>query len=160
MNHSDQAPHSRLKFTFLNNVAANSQALGLLEELGAALKHITGDDGSQNAELGSFSQKGAAFVLAMLEGEPVGCGGYRPLDQHRCEIKRMYAAQKGRGIGNALCQKLEDMARREGYSSICLSTRVINQAAINFYLKRNYKPIENYGAYAGMTRSVCFQKVL
>ncbi|MBP0651434.1 hypothetical protein J8J40_30680, partial [Mycobacterium tuberculosis] len=35
----------------------------------------------------------AVFVLAEIDGQPVGCGALRPIDAVTAEIKRVYAAE-------------------------------------------------------------------
>lgn len=71
------------------------EALALIHELSERLATITGDDGRKNFSAASLETPRARFVVARLDGQPVGCGALRPLElpvhSHVCEIKRMYA---------------------------------------------------------------------
>ncbi|MFM2069989.1 MAG: hypothetical protein RLZZ623_252, partial [Actinomycetota bacterium] len=55
-----------------------------------------------------------ALLMAVLDGEPVGCGAFRVMDDRpvSAEIKRMYVTLAGRGkkIGSALLIELERRA--------------------------------------------------
>lgn len=132
----------------------------LIEQLNAALNHITGHDGSKNADLADFSQESALFLLALRNGEAVACGGFRPLSSTTCELKRMFAMEKKSGLGLRILQELESAAKSYGYQRICLETRRINHVAVNFHLKNGYQVIENYGVYVGRSEAVCFGKML
>jgi putative acetyltransferase len=107
---------------------------------------------------------GACFLLAMRDGEAVGCGALRPLGlagrADVGEIKRMYAHVAGCGIGSALLRALEQRARAYGYRTLVLSTRVVNQAAVGFYMRHGYIVCDNYGPYVGRQDAVCFEKQL
>jgi GNAT superfamily N-acetyltransferase len=57
------------------------------------------------------------FVMAIIDGRPVGCGGFRRLEQTKAEIKRMYVDPSGRGsgVGRQILQHLEERALAAGY---------------------------------------------
>lgn len=132
----------------------------LIARLNHTLKGMTGSDGSVNADLATFSQTGGLFLLALKDGEPVGCGGYRQLDPVTCEVKRMFSLPAGKGTGKEVLNVLEEKARDDGYQRIWLETRKINQNAIGFYLNNGFHVIENYGVYRGVRDAVCFEKRL
>src|SRR5438067_25689 len=56
-----------------------------------------------------FEPPGGAFVVARVEGRPVGCGGVCRFDDTRAELKRMYVdpAARGQGLGRLLLEALE-----------------------------------------------------
>ena len=68
----------------------------------------------------------SVFVIATLEGEPVGCGALRPFAEDVVEIKRMYVreAARGLGVGRAIVAELEMFAAQFGYKSMILETGV------------------------------------
>ncbi len=138
---------------------AGAVARALMDALSAQLAAITGDDGRSH-----FSPDapvdGAVFLVAYLDGAAAGCGALRPLGAGVGEIKRMYAAAPGRGIGSALLAALEARAQAAGYQALWLSTRRVNQAAVDFYLARGYRVRANYGPYIGRANSVCFEKAV
>src|SRR2546426_4346234 len=61
------------------------------------------------------------FVVATLNGEPVGCGALRCRPDYG-EIKRMWVApaSRGLGIGKRILQRLEDLARKRRVSFLRL----------------------------------------
>lgn len=84
------------------------------------------------------------FVLARLEGAPVGCGA---LVCHRekgvGEIKRVWTERQARGLGVArrVVQRLEALARESGLSIIRLDTNKALSEAQAFYRKEGYRDI-------------------
>ena len=65
-----------------------------------------------------------AFLVATVQGEIVGCGAVRRLNDADAEIKRMYVtpAFRSRGIGRSLLAALEDEARSLGAKRLVLET--------------------------------------
>jgi ribosomal protein S18 acetylase RimI-like enzyme len=47
-----------------------------------------------------------------------------------------------------------------GYSKLWLETRIINERAVEFYKKRGYHQISNYGKYVENEKAICFEKIL
>ncbi|MFS2223351.1 GNAT family N-acetyltransferase [Pantoea sp. B65] len=139
----------------------SADAQWLLGQLSATLQRITGDSGRSSFDAQDLLHPGACFAVARNQaGGAVGCGALRPLNRGVAELKRMYAAERGLGIGGALLAFLEGEARQLGYQEIWLETRRINQQAVRFYLRHGYQPIANYGRYRGNADAVCFAKAL
>jgi GNAT superfamily N-acetyltransferase len=101
-------------------------------------------------------------VLATLDGEAVACGGMKAFGDDALEVKRMYTrgACRGQGLGGKVLEALEKWAREDGFLRIVLETGKRQPEAIGLYLKHGYRPRENYGPYAGIANSVCFEKKL
>ena len=134
-------------------------AIPLLNELSQQLFEITGNDGRQSFAEDDVLMPGSIFLVAEMDGHPVGCGAVRPVSTKVCEIKRMYARFPGMGIGAKILDALERFALDFGYEEIWLETRKVNQRAVNFYLTHGYTIRENYGKYIGREEAVCFQKL-
>lgn len=136
-------------------------ALMLMDELSKALEDITGDSGRNSFAVEDVCVPRALFVIARNEeGEAVGCGAIRPMDENTAEVKRMYAKAKATGIGSEVLLCLEARARELGYSALRLETRLINQRAVSFYENKGYYRIPNYGKYINNQKAVCFEKKL
>ncbi len=105
---------------------------------------------------------GAAFFIAWLDGEPVGCGAVYPLDRRIAEIKRMFVKATARrsGVGKALLTALETCARQRGFSAIRLETGPQQPEALAFYESQGYVSIPLYGEYVGDPHSLCYEKLL
>ncbi len=134
------------------------EAQQLIEELSTVLHGITGDDGKSSFVEEQFNPDQDVFVVALLNGKPVGCGAFRAHSARTCEIKRMYS--KVHGVGTALLQHLEETAVEFGYTQAILSTRRVNTQAVTFYQRHGYQESTPYGKYRGSAISVCFGKAL
>jgi GNAT superfamily N-acetyltransferase len=78
----------------------------------------------------TLTPPGGYFVVAMLDGQPIGCGGLRCHEDHG-EILRMWVAPERRRIGVArrLLEHLEGLARTAGLPRVRLSTnRALTEA--------------------------------
>lgn len=134
-------------------------ARALLDQAAAVLEAITGSDGRTSFQ-GWTDDERHLFLLARDGAAPVGCGGLRPLDPGVGEIKRMFAARPGLGIGAAILAALEAGARVGGYRALWCETRRVNQGAVRFYERHGYTVRPNYGRYVGRPEAVCFEKAL
>ena len=132
----------------------------LLSALSEELFQITGSDGRASFSEDDMQMERSVFLVALADGEAVGCGGLRPVTDDVCEIKRMYAKYRGRGIGNEILHRLERYAQEYGYKEIWLETRKINENAVQFYLRQGYRIRDNYGKYVGRSEAVCFEKMI
>jgi GNAT superfamily N-acetyltransferase len=102
-----------------------------------------------------------AFVVAHLDGEPVGCGALRPLpggDPSIAEVKRMYTAPeaRGRGVARALLRHLAAVAAELGYAQVVLETGTRQPEAMALYAAEGWAPLAPYGQYCGEHLSRCF----
>ncbi len=105
------------------------------------------------------------YVLVAYDAttqSPVACGAIKPYADGVMEVKRMFVApeQRGRGIASALLRELEQWAKTLGAEKCILETGTRQVEAIALYQKCAYRVIENYGQYAGVENSVCFEKTL
>lgn len=88
-----------------------------------------------------------AFLVAWIDGEPVGCAGVKELDRGVVELKRMYVAPRarGRGVARALLAELEIIAAAAGASSIRLLTGEAQPEAVRLYESAGWTRTELYG---------------
>jgi GNAT superfamily N-acetyltransferase len=86
------------------------------------------------------------FVVAYLDGEPVGCGALKRLDDRACEVKRVYVdpAARGRGIARAIMARLEAVAAEVGYEVIRLDTGDRQPESFALYISLGYHEIPDY----------------
>lgn len=101
-------------------------------------------------------------VVGYKNGLPLGCGAIKPFDAESMEVKRMFVIteSRGQGIATQLLEELERWSWELGYSRCVLETGKNQPEAILLYKKRGYRPIANYGQYAGIENSLCFEKRL
>ena len=78
------------------------------------------------------------------------------------EVKRMYTlpGYRGKGYASKILAELENWAAEMSYGKCVLETGKKQPEAIQLYTRNNYTIIPNYGQYAGIENSVCFEKIL
>jgi GNAT superfamily N-acetyltransferase len=67
---------------------------------------------------------------------------------------------RSKGIATKVLNELEKWATELYYKKCILETGWRQPDAIRLYEKNGYKRISNYGKYAGIENSVCFEKEL
>ena len=99
-------------------------------------------------------------VVAYEENKPAGCGAIKEYKPDTMEVKRMYVlpGNRKRGIASGILTELERWAKELSYSKCILETGKGQPEAIELYKKRGYTLIPNYGQYAGVENSLCFEK--
>ena len=142
---------------------ASPAAAQLIAEVSAELGPIYGGDGSAAFRPADVIVPGAAFFVAWLGHQAVGCGALRPMSQTGiAEIKRMYVQPqaRGKGISRRILNALEDRAREYRYHAIWLETGIYQTQAIGLYESAGYRRIPCYGHYADNPLSLCYEKIL
>ncbi|PSK67866.1 hypothetical protein B0E53_00137 [Micromonospora sp. MH33] len=86
------------------------------------------------------------FLLATLNGEPVGCGAIKLHAGAPAEIKRVWVADgvRGLGVGRRLLDRLERYAAERGWTAVRLDTNRNLSEAIAMYRAAGYQEIEPY----------------
>lgn len=142
-----------------DNTHAGFQAL--VTDLDAELAVRDGDDHDFYHQFNGIES--IPYVLVATENDQdLGCGALKPFDGSRIEVKRVYTppAARGKGVARRVMDGLEQWARELGYSHCILETGINQPEAISLYKKMGYKAINNYGQYAGVATSYCFEKEL
>jgi putative acetyltransferase len=101
-------------------------------------------------------------VVAYSGTDAVGCGAIKEYATDIMEIKRMYVPveKRGQGVASMILKELEFWAKELNYVRCILETGLKQPEAIALYKKNEYDLIPNYGQYADVASSVCFEKVL
>lgn len=139
----------------------NENFIALVRLLDADLAEKDGADHSFYAQFNKIDK--IKHVIVGYDGDyAVACGAFKPFDSDGVEVKRMYTREefRGKGIASMLLEKLEEWAAEIGYSKAVLETGKRQPDAIRLYQNNGYRIIPNYGQYAGIENSVCFQKKL
>jgi len=86
------------------------------------------------------------FIVARLDGDPVGCGAVKPVDGQAGEIKRVWVAKSARGLGVArrMLRKLEAAALEMGLAILRLDTNKALTEAHALYRKEGYREVERF----------------
>ena len=86
------------------------------------------------------------FLIAQLDGRPVGCGALKLKARGVGEIKRMWVAPDARGLGIAqrLLEALEKHAAQMGLDTLQLDTNRALKEAHALYSRNGYREIPRY----------------
>ena len=141
--------------------ASNPQFKALVKLLDAELAVRDGEDHSfydQFNQLDTIKN----VVLGYENGQAIACGAIKKYDDQAMEVKRMYSlpSARGHGVATVLLEALETWALELGFSQCILETGIKQPEAIRLYEKNGYHRIPNYGQYAGVETSLCFEKQL
>jgi putative acetyltransferase len=100
------------------------------------------------------------FLVARVEGRPVGCGAIRLLGGGDAEVKRMWVdpALRGQGVAKAVLKRLQDVAMELGATRLVLETGIYQTEAIGLYRSSGFEIVECWGEYATSSTSLCMAK--
>ncbi|MPQ97299.1 GNAT family N-acetyltransferase [Modestobacter sp. I12A-02628] len=103
-----------------------------------------------------FSPPGGLFLVAEIDGQPAGCGGWRVHGPGEVELKRMYVepSMRRRGVAVAVLHALEQAAVRAGHRRMVLNSGDRQPEALALYERAGYTPVDGYGIYAGSPEAV------
>jgi GNAT superfamily N-acetyltransferase len=134
--------------------------IALVKLLDADLAARDGEDHSFYAQFNKIDN--IRNVVVAYDGrEAVGCGAIKAFSADTMEVKRMYVlpSHRNKGIAAMILSELEKWAAELSCSRCILETGRRQPEAIALYTKQGYKHIPNYGQYAGIENSVCFEKI-
>ncbi|MCL6557161.1 MAG: GNAT family N-acetyltransferase [Burkholderiales bacterium] len=143
----------------------------MVAEAQAEITQRYGSEDENPVESVQFDPPEGVFLVAWIDGQPVGCGGWRTISHFSedgglaedvAEIKRMYVAPSARnsGVATALLTALEESARESGMRRVVLETGLAQPEAIAFYTKMGYERVPNYGYYKDSPDCVSFGRDL
>jgi GNAT superfamily N-acetyltransferase len=120
-------------------------------------------------EPGYFAAPNGAFFVGYLDGVPVATGAWRRRSDvdalgstAAAEIKRMYVAPAGRGLGlaRAMLAHLERTAAVSGAAVMILETGTGQPEALALYASSGYEPIPGFGHYRRSPLNRCLARLL
>jgi putative acetyltransferase len=121
-------------------------------------------DGKEHAFYAQFNSLAGIkhALVAYRDGIPVGCGSIKEFGPNVVEIKRMFVLPEERkqGIAGKILAELETWAAELSYTHCVLETGKKQPEAIALYTRSGYRITPNYGQYAGIENSLCFEKPL
>lgn len=110
-----------------------------------------GDGDGTPVDPAEFAPPHGAFLVAYLDGQPVGCGGWRTYheDPRMAELKRMYTdpAVRGRGVARRILAAVEESAQAAGCVRMILECGDRQPEAIALYKSCGYQPVPHFGFY-------------
>lgn len=145
--------------SLLRTTSSNPDFQQLVIELDKDLAIRNGDSNAFFAQYNKIDLI-QQVVVAYEDKTPVGCGAMKEYDAISMEIKRMFVPveKRGKGIAGSVLQELLQWAGELGYKKCILETGIQMPEAIALYRKNGFNTIPNYGQYAAVESSVCFEK--
>lgn len=147
--------------TILRTNSNNSFFRDLVRSLDHELAVVDGTDHAFYSQFNKIDK--IRYVVVAFENDiPVGCGAIKEYTVGAMEIKRMYVDPQFRkkGIASEILSELEKWAVELSCTRCILETGKRQPEAIGLYQKSGYNVTPNYGQYAGVENSVCFDKDL
>jgi putative acetyltransferase len=138
------------------------EVLELLQQSDAYSASLYPVESRHPIDADALSAPEVRFLVARLDGQAVGCGVLVLAANGQAELKRMFVdpVARGRGVGLAILQTVEETAWREGMRLIQLETGVGNREALGLYLRCGYREREPFGSYGPDPLSVFMEKDL
>ena len=139
----------------------NPDFIELVRHLDADLAKRDGNEHSFYAQFNKIDKIKHAVVVYEND-KPLSCGAIKEYAPDSMEVKRMYTLpeSRGKGVATEVLKELEIWASELGYEKCVLETGKRQPEAIQLYKKNGYEIIPNYGQYAGVENSVCFEKLM
>lgn len=146
-----------LKRTNSDNPAFQS----LVAKLNLYLAEINGDKHDFFMQYNNIDVLNNVIVI-YKNNIPVACGAIKEYDSKSMEIKRMFvpSEQRRNGYASYVLDELQKWSKELGYSKCILETSKNMTEAVALYTKHNFQVIPNYGQYANVESSVCFEKAI
>jgi len=93
-----------------------------------------------------FDPPNGFFLIARLEGAPVGCVGLKRRPERTGELKRMWVSSevRGLGLGRRLLVEIEACARSSGLRRLQLDTNKTLTEARALYVSAGYREIADF----------------
>jgi putative acetyltransferase len=140
----------------------SEEALFLLHEAALEARRLYSDLFDPGAPMPTNQplRPGDIYLIAFLDGSPVGCGALRKLDDGTAELRRMYVLSQARrtGIARGILVRLEEEACRLGYETLLLETGNRQHPAMSLYESYGFSRISPFGPYVNDPISVCYSK--
>jgi len=145
----------------LRTTSENPDFQKLVKQLDAYLAIMDGDEHALYNQYNKIDMLKNCIVIFDNE-EAVACGAVKALNSEFMEVKRMFTLpeKRGKGLASLILKELEIWAKELGYGKTVLETGKRQTEAVALYNKCGYKVIPNYGQYAGIENSICFEKEL
>lgn len=95
---------------------------------------------------GKYAPPFGRLLIALEDGQAAGCVAVRPIDEHTCEMKRLFVRPAFRGVklGRQLAVRSIEEARAAGYSSMLLDTLDRLAAARALYRSLGFEEVAPY----------------
>jgi len=105
-----------------------------------------GFEDDHSAEPEDLKPPDGLFLLATLDGKPIGCGALKRAEREMGDLKRMWVdpSVRGLGVGRRMLEALEHHAVDLGLSAVRLETNRNCPEALALYRGSGYREVEPF----------------
>ena len=134
----------------------------LIAELNATLLELTPPEFVFHMTAEQMAEPDTTVFIAREDGQAVGCGALKRHPDGVGEVKRMYTrpSHRGRKIGALIVQRVEALAREEGFLRLVLETGDRHPAAWAVYERAGFTRCGAVLDYPDSKWSVFYEKNL
>jgi putative acetyltransferase len=134
----------------------------LVAELNATLLDLTPPEFVFHMTAEQMAEPDTTVFIARDDSKAVACGALKRHADGIAEVKRMYTrpSHRGRRIGAMIVEKVEALARQEGYRRLVLETGDRHPAAWTVYERAGFTRCGPVLDYPDSQWSVFYEKVL
>jgi putative acetyltransferase len=138
------------------------ESIDLQWEMRRELDAMYGETTIDPPPLEQFRLPRAVFLVAWLDGMPIGCGAITTMNESVAHVKRVFVRSgfRGNGFGRRIMDNLEKKAAELGYSLLFLETADKQLEAVSMYTNLGYERVPCAGRVPGSEHSICFEKRL
>ena len=131
----------------------------LLERHLAFAREVTPPAGVHALDVEHLLDPTVTFFSARRDGELLGVGALKRLDESHAELKSMHTVEsaRGQGVGRAIVDHLLSVAADCNYRRVSLESGIMDAfaPARSLYTKVGFRPCAPFGEYAGSPTSAC-----
>jgi len=131
----------------------------LLERYLSFNREVTPPEGVYALDVDALLDPAVTFFSARIDGQLVGVGALKQLDDSHAELKSMHTIEAARrqGVGRAMVDHLLSVAAGRNYQRVSLETGVMHAfaPARSLYEKVGFRSCPPYGEYVGSPTSAC-----
>ncbi len=134
----------------------------LIAALNGHLLTLTPPEFCSHMTVEEMADGNTTVFVARDGGEAVACGALRRDGDGVGEVKRMYTipSRQGQGIGGAILERIEALARAEGLTRLVLETGHVHDAAYRIYERGGFTRCGPVLDYPDTGYSVFYEKDL
>lgn len=95
---------------------------------------------------GQYAGPRGRLAQAVVDGDTVGCVAIRPIDDERCELKRLYVrpGYRGKRVGLKLLMWAIAAALSCGYKEMLADTMPVMERALDMYDRIGFERVDAY----------------
>jgi putative acetyltransferase len=138
------------------------KARKLVEALDALMISLYPMESNHLVSIDRLAEPDTRFFIAEVDGNALACGAIMLVGESYAEVKRIYVAPEGRGLGLAklMVARLEEEALQNGLRLMRLETGRYQPEALGLFEAMGFSPRGSFGDYPGDDPNSIFMEKL